>query len=310
VDATVSVVVPVYNQAAFLTRAIASLYAQDLPAARFELIVVDDGSTDGSGDAARRLAATWSGVTRVLTKRNGGPASARNLGVAQSHAKIVAFMDADCRAAPNWLSSLVRTLTETNAAAVGGPIVNAASTNWVASYINASGLYRHRTRRGKVDYLLTANVAFRRSALLEVDGFSEGAWAEDADLSFRLRAAGHTMLLADDGIVMHYGSPTSVRALARELYRYGYGSYAQSHQWGGKRSPLREFIRHAGAVALSPVLALRLAPRLGLARACGCWPLVVVEHSAFCSGLLSGRLRAPGDERSDGERIALSSRRA
>ena len=115
------------------------------------------------------------------------------------------------------------------------------------------------------------------------------------------------LLLADDGIVMHYGSPTSVRALARELYRYGYGSYAQSRQWEGKRSPLREFIRHAGAVALSPLLALRLTPRLGLARACGCWPLVVVEHSAFCSGLLSGRLRA---EQSDGGRIVLSSRRA
>ena len=71
---------------------------------------------------------------RVLTKRNGGPASARNLGLAQSHAEIVAFIDADCRAAPNWLSSLVRLLSETNAAAVGGPIVNANSTNWVASY--------------------------------------------------------------------------------------------------------------------------------------------------------------------------------
>jgi glycosyltransferase involved in cell wall biosynthesis len=310
VDATVSVVVPVYNQAIFVSLALASLFAQDLPVSRFEIIVVDDGSTDGSGETASRLAATWSGVTRVLTKRNGGPASARNMGVAHSQAEFVAFMDADCRAASNWLSSLVRLLTETNAAAVGGPIVNAASANWVASYIDASGLYRHRVRRGVVDYLLTANVAFRRSALLEMDGFSEGAWAEDADLSFRLLAAGHTLLLAEDGIVMHYGSPTTVRALAHELYRYGSGSYAQSRRWAGKRTPQREFIRHAGAVALSPMLALRLAPRLGLARACGCWPLVVIEHTAFCSGLLSGRLSAATHEQSDDTRIVLSSRRA
>jgi glycosyltransferase involved in cell wall biosynthesis len=309
VDATVSVVVPVYNQAVLIAQALASLFAQDYPPSRFEIIVVDDGSTDGSGDAARHLGETWSGVTRVLAKPNGGPASARNLGVARSQAEFVAFMDADCRAAPNWLSSLVWLLTKTNAAAVGGPIVNAASSNLVASYIEASGLYRHRAHRGVVDYLLTANVAFRRSALLEMDGFSEGAWAEDADLSFRLRAAGHTLLLADDGIVMHYGSPTTVRALARELYRYGSGSYAQSRQWAGKRTPLREFIRHAGAVALSPALALRLAPRLGLARACGCWPLVVIEHSAFCGGLLAGRLSASTDKRSDDRRVVFLSRR-
>jgi glycosyltransferase involved in cell wall biosynthesis len=310
VERAVSVIIPVYNQATFLPRALTSLFAQDYPIARYEIIVVDDGSIDGADALARSLGATWPGELRVVAKRNGGPASARNAGAARSQAGIVAFMDADCAAAPNWISSLVGRLSETGAAGVGGPIVNADSTNWVASYINASGLYRQRVRRGAVDYLLTANVAFRRSTFLELGGFSEEAWAEDADLSFRMRAAGHTLLLAGDGIVMHYGSPTSASALAHELYRYGYGSYAQSRNWGSGRSPLREFIRHAGAVALSPFLALRLTPRLGVWRACRCWPLVVIEHGAFCCGLLGGRLSHGLQAQSSKEKVVLSSRRA
>jgi glycosyltransferase involved in cell wall biosynthesis len=111
VDATVSVVVPVYNQAASLPRTLASLFVQDLPASDYEIIVVDDGSTDGTDAVARRLATSWSGAMRVLTKHNGGPASARNLGLAHARGEIVAFMDGDCAAAPNWLSSLVRALT-------------------------------------------------------------------------------------------------------------------------------------------------------------------------------------------------------
>jgi hypothetical protein len=99
-----------------------------------------------------------------------------------------------------------------------------------------------------------------------------------------------------------------VKALARELYRYGYGNYVQSRYWESKRTPLREFIRHAGAVALSPWLALQLTPRLGLGRACASWPLIVIEHSAFCCGLLGARLRQPQSRQPIGEDTALARR--
>jgi GT2 family glycosyltransferase len=196
------------------------------------------------------------------------------------------------------------------AAGVGGRIINSPSGNWVATYLDASGLYRHRVRHGTVDYLITPNVAFRRAAFEAVGGFREGPWAEDADLSFRLRAAGHTLLLANDGIVVHYGLPTSVKALAQKLYRYGYGSYAHSHQWASERAPLRELMRHAGAVVLSPLLALRLTQRLGIRKALSSWPLVIVEHSAFCYGLCAGWLNASADRRSGNGNPKLLGRRA
>ncbi|HEX9067519.1 MAG TPA: glycosyltransferase [Ktedonobacterales bacterium] len=285
----VSVIMPAYNAAAWLPRTLASLAAQDYSAPRYELILVDDGSTDNTADVARRFAASWSGTMRVLTKANGGPGSARNWGVADSQAEVIAFIDADCAAAPDWLRSLVTPLAESDAAGIGGAIVGASPMGWVATYLEATGLYRQRVRHGQVDYLLTGNAAFRRAALQAVDGFKEHAWAEDADLSFRLRAAGYSLLVTQQGRVVHYGAPTTMRALARELYRYGCGSYWQSRHWPHGRQPAHELVRHAGAIVLSLGLALRLTPRVGWWAALRYWPLVVVEHGAFCWGILTAR---------------------
>jgi GT2 family glycosyltransferase len=143
-------------------------------------------------------------------------------------------------------------------------------------------------RRGRVDYLLTANVAFLRSALLAVNGFSElGVWGEDADLSFRLIQNGHILLPAEHGIVTHYGAPVSIYGLMKNLYRYGYGNYVLSHNWKNRRTPLKEVMRHGGAVILSPLLALRYVRTVGSGWALAFWPLIVVEHTAFVLGLIS-----------------------
>jgi cellulose synthase/poly-beta-1,6-N-acetylglucosamine synthase-like glycosyltransferase len=285
----VSVIVPAYNAAAWLPRTLASLAAQEYPTSRYEVILVDDGSLDATSEVARRFAASWPGTMRVLKKANGGPGSARNWGVADSHSEMVAFLDADCAATPDWLRSLVTPLAESDAAGIGGPIIGASPMGWVATYLDATGFYRQRVRHGQVDYLLTGNAAFRRAALQAVGGFKEHAWAEDADLSFRLRAAGYSLLVTEHGRVVHYGAPSTVRALARELYRYGCGSYWQSQHWPQGRQPAIELVRHAGAIVLSLGLALRLIPRVGWWTALRCWPLVMVEHGAFCCGILTAR---------------------
>lgn len=289
----VSVVVPAFNCASFVAKCLGSLCAQTYPRDHFEIILVDDGSTDGTADHARAIARTWDGVLRVIQKANGGPASARNAGIRASTAEIIAFTDADCIAAPDWLEQVVGILAASDAAGAGGPIANCVPAGWVASYLTSGRFYRHRVRGGEVDYLLTANVAFRRAALLDVNGFSEldGVWAEDADLSFRLRQARYQLLLARQGLVTHYGSPVSVRSLVRELYRYGHGSAIRSRGWmNGRRTPIVELVRHLGAVALAPWLALApwRAGRVGFWRALSFWPLVVLEHSAFTAGVVRG----------------------
>lgn len=288
----VSIVIPAFNCAAHVERLLASLFAQTYPHRSYEIILVDDGSSDDTAEIAQRTLAQWDGAGRVLRKANGGPASARNVGVRASTADVIAFIDADCVADADWLESVVATLA-TGAAGAGGPLRNVAPPGWVSGYLDACQFFRQRARNGVVDYLLTANVAFRRDALTQVGGFTEqpGVWAEDADLSFRLKQQGYMLLLAPGGAVTHYGSPGSLRSLSRELYRYGFGAAVLSRNWRNGRTPVTEFVRHGGAAALAPLLALRLRRRVGLARALSFWPLITLEHLSFCWGLCMGAMR-------------------
>jgi glycosyltransferase involved in cell wall biosynthesis len=293
----VSVVMPAYNRAELARRALEPLLAQTYPRERYEIIVVDDGSTDDLAERVSALAEGWSGAFRLVRQANGGPASARNAGLRAARGELVAFVDADCVASQDWLEGVVGRLVVTGADGVGGPIVNVVGRGAVSRYLGACQFFRHRTRHGRVDYLLTQNIVVRRAALLDVGGFveREGArapGAEDADLSFRLIERGYTLLLADRGAVTHYGAPASVPALIRELYRYGRGSYAFSRDWRKRRSPLVELARHGAAVPLAPWLALRAARRVGLGWAPVFWPLVMIEHLAFMAGLVGGMAAA------------------
>jgi GT2 family glycosyltransferase len=290
----VSVVIPTYNRACFLPNCLASLCSQTYPSDRYEIILVDDGSTDGTAETAKEILCAWPGRFQVICKANGGPASARNAGIWASEAEVITFTDADCVVDTDWLEQMVGVLCTSDAAGVGGPLANISPRGWVPHYLNATAFFRHRIRRGQVDYLLTANAAFRRSALLAVNGFSErdGAWGEDADLSFRLTQAGYKLLLAEHGIVTHYGTPLSVGSLTKNLYRYGYGSSMLSRNWKNGRTPSIELMRHGGAVALSPFIALSNARRVGILWAIAFWPLVVMEHTAFVVGLVSGIARS------------------
>jgi glycosyltransferase involved in cell wall biosynthesis len=285
---SVSIVIPIYNRAGFIQACLTSLLAQSYPRERYEIILVDDGSTDGSAAKANVLLQEWDGQFQIIQKTNGGPASARNAGIRVSKADIIAFIDSDCVADPDWLEQIAGCLSGSDAAGVGGPLINIASKTWVSHYLNSTSFFRHRVRHGRVDYLLTANAAFRRAALLAVNGFSEaGVWGEDADLSFRLIQKGHTLLLAKQGIVTHYGTPVSLRGLIKDVYRYGYGNCVLSRNWKNRRTPLVELMRHGGAIVLSPLLALRHLRSAGIGWAIAFWPLIVIEHTAFVLGLLS-----------------------
>lgn len=301
--ARVSVVVPAYNCATTIERLLLSLFQQTYPAHAFDIIVVDDASTDATATLAERLLTEWGGAGRVLRKPNGGPASARNAGWRASDADVIAFIDADCAAEPDWLAAVVGALdmapSSDNATVVGGAachIRNVAPPSWVSDYLTACDFYRQRERNGQVDYLITPNVAFRRAALDQVGGFAEhqGVWAEDADLSFRLKREGYALLLAPGGGVTHFGAPGTVANLCHKLYRYGFGSATLSRSWRNGRSPLTEFIRHSGAAALALPLALRLRRRVGWRRALAFTPLIAVEHLAFCSGIVAAVWSAAG----------------
>lgn len=290
----VSVVIPAYNSADTLGACLDSLAAQGYPRERFEVIVVDDGSTDETIVIARTSPVALSGRFTVVSQANAGPAAARNAGIRAAVGRIVALTDADCVAAPDWLESLVRAFDDhPGVAGVGGPLRNAApSDTTIARYLLAADFYRHRTRGETVEYLLTANAAFLRSALLDIGGFTERkrAWAEDADLSFRLVQSGYMLLLSQEGTVTHSGVLESGRDFVRGLYRYGFGNAVLARGWPARRRPGLQLIRHAGAAILAPWLAWRLRHQVGWRDALTFCPVIVVEHVAYSAGLIGGAI--------------------
>jgi glycosyltransferase involved in cell wall biosynthesis len=102
-----SVIVPAYQAEGTIGACVRALNAQTLPRDRYEIIVVDDDSTDRTANVAREA-----GADRVLTVPHGGPAAARNAGVDAARGEIVLFTDADCEPSPEWLERMVAPLAD------------------------------------------------------------------------------------------------------------------------------------------------------------------------------------------------------
>jgi glycosyltransferase involved in cell wall biosynthesis len=182
----VSVVVPVYNVAEFLGEALDSLFAQDYEP--FEVVVVDDGSTDGSGTIAR----SYPGV-RYLRQENQGPAAARNAGIAAARGEIVAFADADDVQLPTRLSVQVGYLIEhpETSATLGRQVWITPPPGAVPDVV-----------WGDLDGIPAMTMVARRRTLAELGGFDPRLRGpEDTDLLIRMREGGHRFVVLPE-IVM------------------------------------------------------------------------------------------------------------
>lgn len=205
----VSVVMPVYNRAWCVRRAIDSVFSVQSPVA-LELIVIDDGSTDESLSEIETARKVYGSRLRVLQHAdcgNHGIAASRNLGISEAHSELVAFLDSDDYYLPNRFEHSLSFLSRRP-----GVDVVVAPFEWVGS--DASVLVRHlcdapRTEEGMVsafDAMLfrglfwTMPVAtVRKQSLLDVGGF-ESKWSlgEDTALWLRLAARGRVAVLGDD----------------------------------------------------------------------------------------------------------------
>ena len=200
----ISIVIPCRNERERLDACLAALEGQDVPRGSFEIIVIDGGSTDGSGALALTRDVT------LLTDQGRGPAAARNLGIARARGEIVAFTDADCVPRFDWLSQIAAALrADPEAAGAAGSL----------RLPRAHFLGRFEDNDARVHYAgyITSNVAYRREALAAVGGFDESLHcAEDYDLAWRLLDAGYRIVRAPDAIVLH-DPPEVAGALAPYL---------------------------------------------------------------------------------------------
>jgi len=212
-----SVIVPVHNGEKTIADCLHSILSQ-CTAFPFEVIVVNDGSTDKTAEIAKEF-----GKTRLISQKQQGPAVARNNGAKEADGNVIVFIDSDCVAAANWLQEMVSPLHSMEIAGVQGRY-KSKQKQLIARLIQLEIEQRHdkMAEQQFIDFMGSYSAAYRKSVFQEMHGFDASfpmASGEDTDLSFRINKKGHKLLFNPKAIVFHT-HPTSLhRYLKVKFYR-------------------------------------------------------------------------------------------
>jgi cellulose synthase/poly-beta-1,6-N-acetylglucosamine synthase-like glycosyltransferase/peptidoglycan/xylan/chitin deacetylase (PgdA/CDA1 family) len=220
----ISVIVPAYNEAANIAATVRSLAASDYP--YFEIIVVDDGSTDGTADIVERMAEP--GV-RVLRQPNGGKPAALNLGIRHARGDLIAMVDGDTVFHPDALARLVQPFADPAVGAVSGNTKVANRKGFLGRWQHLEYVIGFNLDRRMFDVaecmptIPGAIGAFRRETLLGIGGVSAETLAEDTDLTMAVVRSGWRVVYAETAIAWTE-APATLRQLWRQRYRWCYGT--------------------------------------------------------------------------------------
>lgn len=212
----ISVVVATHNRAHLLPRLVDALDAQDLDSP-YEVVIVDDGSTDDTWPTLERMAADRPHLHVLRQLPNAGPATARNRGWRESHAALVAFTDDDCVPQPRWLRGLVAGLEQADVVQ-GRTLPDPADADRIGPF----GRTLEVTQ--ELGYYQTCNMGYHRDALAQVGGFDERfrrPSGEDTDLAWRLKERGARSVFVEDALVFHDVRPSNIKTHILDTWRWG-----------------------------------------------------------------------------------------
>ena len=195
-----SVIIPAYNAESTIGECLKALEKQSFK--DFEVIVVDDGSKDRTGEAAKG----FKGV-KVFSQKNAGPAKARNLGAKNAKGEIIIFTDSDCIPERKWVEEMLKPMEDSEVVGVQGTY-KTSQKEIVARLIQLEIEQRHEKMAKKkyIDFMGTYSAGYRRKIFLELGGFDESypiASGEDAEFSFRVNEAGYKMIFNIAAVVWH-----------------------------------------------------------------------------------------------------------
>jgi O-antigen biosynthesis protein len=213
----VSVIVCSYNGAKTLAGCLESLGKLNYPA--YEIILVDDGSTDNTAE----IAAQFSNV-RYIRQSNQGLSYARNTGATAAKGEVFTYTDSDCMADVDWLYYLIGTLLSGDYAGVGGPNVSPPSRNWIQACVAAApGGPSHVLLTDTVaEHVPGCNMAWYRWAFESVGGFDPEYHkaGDDVDFCWRVQQEGHNVAFSPTAIVWHHRRFT-LNAFRKQQQGYG-----------------------------------------------------------------------------------------
>ena len=204
-----SIIVPTWNAEKILPLCLQALERQTIAKDRYEIIVIDDGSTDHSAEIVQKFSAGYH------FQENQGPAAARNRGAALSKGSIIFFTDADCVPDPNWLEEMSAPFARTEVTAVKGAY-RTEQKSIVARFaqLEFEERFAMLEKNNSIDMVDTYSAGFRKEIFQALGGFDTrfpAANNEDTELSYRMAEQGHTMVFNPRAVVRHLNHPDSIK---------------------------------------------------------------------------------------------------
>jgi glycosyltransferase involved in cell wall biosynthesis len=223
-----SIIIPTYNRPEQLKACLEAISGLNYPHDRFEAIVVDDGSSA----SLEPLVASFRNRLdiKLITQKNAGPASARNLGAMNAKGEYLAFIDDDCIASPNWLKILAGTLTENPARLVGGHTINALTENTFSTSSQTLVNYLYTYYNARLDrsrFFTSNNMALSATLFKKIGGFDVTtlrATAEDRELCDRWLYHGYEMNYKPNAVVYH-SHFLNFLSFLKQHFNYGRGAF-------------------------------------------------------------------------------------
>ena len=244
-DLTISVIIPTYNRKNELKALLHSLNNQIFPANHCEIIVVDDGSTDGTREWLLEHKDQFNVSISLSSQVRGGPGAARNAGMERAKGDLFVFTDTDCVAQPEWLTSLIKPFSSEKVGAVGGseiindndPLLMRCFHYLMTASLTTGGLRGKRGKRLARFYPRTFNMAISREVYQETGGFKPLFHAEDIELSYRIRQKGFKLVYEASARVYHKRR-NSVAQFVRQLFNMGKARVTLARLHPGSLEPL------------------------------------------------------------------------
>lgn len=268
---SVAILVPAFNEEKVICKTVSGLLATRYRG-RFEIIVIDDGSSDRTAEVVREAFASDPRV-KVFRKENGGKATALNFGFGHTRAGVVVAIDGDTVLADDAIGHLVRPFGDPTVGAVAGKVVVGNQINFMTrvqalEYVTSQNLDRNAFEMfNAIGVVPGAIGAWRRKAVLEAGGYSHDTLAEDADLTIALERAGWRVT-TQPAACAYTEAPESLRAFLKQRFRWMFGTLqvARKHVdalWKGPAGVSlvtipNAFIFQFGFTLLAPVMDLIL----------------------------------------------------
>ena len=228
----VSVIIPVFNNAEGIILLLDALESQSYDKSRYEVIIVDNGSHDGTMEEASRVAEQAAATIKVVKELQVGSYAARNKGVAEANGEILAFTDSDCVPTPTWLEKGVASLNGSTADGAAGRVeftfIGAKANAF--EYVDSVNKLAQETYVTKLGFAATANFFVRKHVVDELGGFDSSLRSGgDYEFGQRLTGSGRKLIYAADATVQHPARST-FREIIKKNLRVTGGQYALRKQ--------------------------------------------------------------------------------